>query len=480
MSVTTEDVLVVEEHFKFPFKLHQYQLQAVADSVNMIQGSVRNLHPLNKAKVGEGKTVMSLYLALYCSIKMDVEQILVIMPPSLIDQWEEFLLSIEGIPGVLVYRGTIEERMGMDLSTHSVVLVSDRIFIRQKDFTRFEKMGKEHKLFIIGDELSLKTSSVTYKSWKRLIFRRLKVTGGIHKPYHYFCGLNATPVSGRGQVYWWCSLFNPSAYISLKTFKRLHVDAEDEWGTPLSFMNLQLMDKNFDAFSIEPKDTNIQMPEQVFTRIPYTLEKKHSKMYDALLAAEFEQFDPSVIGSVDALFSILQRAVLVPSEFGLDIRPPILDIIDRILDQTDDGDKIIVYTRHVVVSKMLLNVYGDRAVGAFGAISRSKKQDNIKRFKAGEAEMVIANLDSLSKGQNLQVANHTIFAELPFRSDVMTQACGRTARQGQQKDTCFFYLPVAKGTIQVQICRNLLNNDMDLRRFNNNPKTLMEYLNIEP
>lgn len=423
-----------------------------------------------------GKTLISTILALYTSVKMDTEQILVTMPPALIDQWEEFILSVKGIGDALIFRGSPEERKKMDLSKFPVVLVSDRIFIR--DFKRFERMGKQHKLFVIGDELSLKSSSKTYKCWKQLIYRKTRVVGGVDKPFHYFCGLNATPVSSREQVYWWCSLFHPKAYISYKMFKRLHVASEDNWGAPLSFMNLELMDKNFDAIAIEPQDTNLQMPDQVFTKIPYSLTSKHKKMYEALLSAEFEQFDPKVIGAVDSLFSILQRAILVPEELGLNIRPPILDIIHGLLDQMDDDDKVIIYTRHVVVSKMLLEEFGDRAVGAFGAVSKNKKRENIQRFKAGEAEIMVANLDSLSKGQNLQVANHTIFAELPFRSDVMTQACGRTARQGQKKDTCFFYLPVAKGTIQAQICRNLLNNDMDLKRFNNNPKTLLEYLNV--
>ena len=461
------DLQIVEEHYKFPFKLHQYQLEAIAECIN--KGDT-----LNCASVGHGKSVMSIYLALYCSLRYDVEQILITMPPSLIDQWEDFLKEIKGLDDVLVYRGTPAERREMDLTKHAVVLVSDRIFLR--DDRRFLEMGKRHKLFIIGDELSLKSSSVTFKCWKNLIYRRMRVAAGQHKPFHRFCALNATPVSSRDQVYWWCSIFKPSAYPSQKIFKNLHVSKEDNWGVALEYMNLDLMDKNFDSMSVIPKNTGLELPEQVFTKVPYTLSKPHKQLYNNILNAEFEKLNIDMIGAVDAMFSVLQRVVLVPSEFGISIQSPIIDIIDQQLDQMDDDDKVIIYTRHVVVSQMLIQHYKDRAVAVFGKVSKADKSANVRKFKAGEAEIMIANLESLSKGQNLQVANQTIFVELPFRSDVMTQACGRTARQGQKKPTCFFCLPVAKGTIQTQICTNLLANDMDIRRFNNNKKSLQEYI----
>lgn len=421
-----------------------------------------------------GKSIMSIYLGLYYSIVEDVEQILISMPPSLIDQWEEFLGQIEGLTDVLVYRGSPEERKEMDLTSHPVVLVSDRILVR--DFKRFTEMGMKHKLFIIGDELSLKSSNQTYKCWKNLIYRRLRVTPGVHKPFHRFCALNATPVSKRDQVYWWCSLFRPEHYASQRIFKNLHVAKEDNWGTPLEFMNLEIMDNNFDSLSVIPENTGLELPEKVFTKIPYSLEKKHKELYEAVLNAEFDKLNMDVLGAVDAMFSVLQRVVLVPREFGLDIDSPVIGIINSQLDQMDEDDKVIIYTRHVIVTQMLAKAYGDRAVAVYGKVGKMVKRDNIRRFKAGEAELMIANLDSLSKGQNLQVANQTIFTELPFRSDVMEQACGRTARQGQEKSHCFYYLPVAKATIQVQICNNLLANDMDLRKFNNNKKSLKEYI----
>ena len=236
------------------------------------------------------------------------------------------------------------------------------------------------------------------------------------------------------------------------------------------------MDANFDSFSVLPKEVGYQLPESVFVKLPYTLEPAHKKLYGKVADGLLTDLPDDVSElAVDALFATLQRVVLCPSEFGLtSVKPPIFDILDQYLDQIDEDDKMIVYTRHVMVSKMLHEHY-PQSVAVFGGVTNTRKKENIRAFKTGNAELMIANLDSLSKGQNLQVANHTVFAELPFRSDVMTQACGRTARQGQLK-TCFFYLPYAKGTIQEQIYKRLIANDMDLKNFNRNKKTLAEFL----
>ena len=467
MTLTNPDVLVVEEEYTFPFKLHQYQLNTIGDAAKFEKGV------LFPSKVGEGKSVMSLYLGLYHSIRSGVRQILILMPPSIIDQWSDFIDEIKGIDEHLVYRGSPAQRKAMDLTAYPIVLMSYNIF--RTDFNKVQRMGQKNKLFVIGDELSLKSMGQTYKKFKQLIYGRLRIDPVTAQPLHKFCALNATPVSDRGQVYLWTSIFDPWLYTSRAYFELCHVDKKDNWGNVLKWINTDDMDDKFDEICAISKNVDIEMPDTVFTEIPYTLEGEHKKLYDAIAAAEFEKLPVDAVGlMVESMFSTLQRVVLYPQEFGLDIVPPVVAVVKQLLGQMDEEDQVILYTRHVNVSKMLGDAF-PAAVSYFGKITKAKKKENLRRFKHGEAEIMVANLDSLGKGQNLQVANRTVFVELPFRSDVMTQACGRTARQGQKK-TCFFYIPIAKGTIQAQIYKNLLTNDFDLRRFNRNKKTLKEFL----
>ena len=457
-----------EGGFGFPFKLHDYQLEGIADAVAWSLASGHG--NLLRHKVGEGKTAIALATGLCLSVKSKVEQILALMPPVLIDQFAEFVESIKGVGPPLVYRGTPKERAVMSFEQTPVVIMSYNIF--RSDFERIRKWARGTNLFVIGDELSLKAPTQTFKKVKELLYQKQRVGLG-DRALHDICALNATPVSDRGQVYFWCSIFSPGVYPSKKMFELTHVDQFDHWNNPIKWKNTDLMDENFDRFSVWTDKANLQLPPATYTEIPYALTPAHAKLYEKIEEAEFENLPEDVIEmAVEALFATLQRVVLVPKEYGLDIDPPIIEIIDNILSQLEEEDRLIVYTRHVAVSKMLAAHY-PQAVSVFGGVAG--KKENLKRFKAGDAQIMVANIDSLSKGANMQVANHTVFAELPFRADTMLQCCGRTHRQGQTRP-CFFHLPVAKGTIQRQILGRLLANDEDLLNFNRSKTSLRNFL----
>ena len=462
----TNNIKVIEKDFVLPYKPHTYQYDTVT------RASELQCVLLND-KVGLGKSVMSLMLGLFHAVQNDVQQIMILVPPALLDQTADLYRSVKGIDEILIYRGTPAERKKLDIENAAVFLMSYNIF--RSDFNRIQRIGSKRKLFILADELSLKSMGSTYKKLKTLLYRKLRLSN-TDRPYHYLCGCNATPLSHREQIYNWCSIFEPSYYPSYRLFELAHVAKLDYWGKVEEWRETELMDNNFNSFCVESRDVDLELPESVFTRIPYKLDKKHAALYKDVAEAEFELLPEDLHeAAAEAYFSTLQKVVLVPKEFGLDIKSPILDIIDTYLDQLDDSDSVIIYTRHVAVSQMLSEYYKDRCVSYFGLVGKAKKAEGLVRFKSGEAQIMIANLDSLGRGSNLQVANHTIYAEYPFRSDIHTQANGRTARQGQKK-TCYFQFPLARGTIQEQILDRLLENDVDLLKFNRNKKALKEML----
>ena len=460
------NIKVVEDEFVLPYKPHDYQYDTV-------ERAAEHQCVLLTDKIGLGKSVMSLYLGLYHAVADDVEQIMILVPPALLDQTAELYNSVKGIDSILIYRGTPTERKKLDIENSPVFLMSYNIF--RSDFNRIQRIADRRKLFILADELSLKTIGATYKKIKLLLYRKLRLSG-TESARHYLCGCNATPLSDREQIYNWCSIFNPGLYPSHRLFELAHVAKLDYWGKVEEWREIELMDENFNSFCVESRNVDIELPETVFTEIPYQLSKKHKDLYTDIAEAEFKLLPDNLQETaVEAYFSTLQKVVLVPNKFGLNIRPPILDIIDTYLDQLSDDDSIILYTRHVDVSEMLSEYYKKICVSYFGTVSKKAKTEGLLRFKQGDAQMMVANLDSLGKGQNLQVANHTIYVEYPFRSDIATQAGGRTARQGQKK-TCFFQFPLAKGTIHEHIYKRLLDNDVDLLKFNRNKQSLREVL----
>jgi SNF2 family DNA or RNA helicase len=96
-------------------------------------------------------------------------------------------------------------------------------------------------------------------------------------------------------------------------------------------------------------------------------------------------------------------------------------------------------------------------------------------MKSGKAHVLVANMDSLGHGINLQYINRVLFAELPFRKDRFTQAVGRVHRQGQ-KSRCFVDVPLAKGTIQGSIYHRLIENSEDLKHIYHEKESLRRFL----
>lgn len=458
---------VLKEHFEFPFDPHDFQEEALEEMSHMDAS-------LLKFKVGWGKTATATYTALYYSIAADVNQIVVICPPILLDQWRIYLQKIKGIPEVVVYRGSPGERKKLDIERSSIVLVSYNIFRGKLDFARFQKMAKGNKQCIIADELSLKNlSSQTYRRIKDILYGKQRLVRG-DGPRHKIIALNATPISDLEHVYNWCSLFSPGMYVSKRQFLNIHALKQDHWGKVLVWTGEELMKENLERFSIDTSK-GTELPPLIRVPFYYALEKKHQDLYEEVKATCLDNLpEDKVELAVNSMFATLQRLVLQPSEYGLDIKSPILDYIDGYLGQMDSSEGVLIYSRHVSVSEMLAKEIPD-SVAIYGGVSKKAREEAFEKLESGECKRLIGNLDSLGVGLNLQMLNHVIFAELPFRDDKLVQAMGRTHRQGQSL-TCFACFPIALETLQERIFGRLLQNKEDLGKVLKDKESVRRFL----
>ena len=460
----------LNKEFTFPFPPHDFQVKAAEELTQ------RNCSLL-KLKVGLGKSFCSVLAALHLSLSEDVEQIIIICPPILIFQWAEFLQSIGGIPDVLVYQGSPAERAEMNLDA-AVVIVSYNIFRGSKkhtaDHKRFQKLAKLRKLCIIADELSLKNlQSQTYRKLKMLMYGKMRTKEG-DKANHYLISLNATPISDLGQIYNWLSMKAPGVYPSLRLFQFAHVENSDHWGNVTEWKNTELMNSNLEIVSVDT-DKEVVLPPLIETVVPYELEKKHLTLYKKVAAAMLEDLpDDKIELAVNSLFSTLQRLALAPIEFGLDVRSPVLDFVEGYMDQMQPEDGLLIYTRHKLISKMLSEKIPD-CVSIYGDIPKPARVKAFEQLKSGKVRRLVGNLDSIGHGLNLQMLNHIIYIELPFRDDKLVQSTGRIHRQGQAS-TCYVNIPLAKGTIQHQIYHKLLKNGEDLSKVMRSKESVIEFL----
>lgn len=186
---------------------------------------------------------------------------------------------------------------------------------------------------------------------------------------------------------------------------------------------------------------------------------KHGKAYKEMVAVELEKFDEQIQAlALNSMFSTLQRACINPSWLNVKGTSPIVEYLLTLLDQLPENEPLLVFTRHRMVTKYLGDLLPNSAMIYGGTKDKTKI---IQESKQGKYRAVVANIDSVGIGLNLQHFNNLACAELPFRGDKWEQMIGRIWRQGQKK-TCNIFIPVIKKTIQEKIYARLLKNDRDI------------------
>ena len=95
----------------------------------------------------------------------------------------------------------------------------------------------------------------------------------------------------------------------------------------------------------------------------------------------------------------------------------------------DEDDKVIIYTRHIAVSQMLADYY-KQAVTVFGTVAKSKKTAGLRRFKNGDAEMLIAK----SMGMTLMLLTQlfAIIMAVPLTQNTTGQIGAKRKRHGSK------------------------------------------------
>jgi len=456
----------VSQVFQLPYVPYKYQDEIIDQAVVHKQSLLR-------LPVGTGKSIIALVLALFSSIEEDVEQILILCPPVLIPQWFRIIQQTSGVPSVVMYRGSPKQRKRMMLN-ESVVIMSFQIF--KIDFDKIYNITKNRKVFVIADEVSLKSiSTQIYKKFRKFVYQKVRPMTEADIVQR-FTLLNATPISNILQSYPWIKILTPDVYSTERQFRSTHVKDEDFFGNPTTFKNLDLLEDNFAlrAYHVNAEDV-LELPDIVYTPIHYELSDKHYKLYHDLRNRKFNAL-PTQITALEAsgLFNALQKCVTNPEEFGYSPRnPPLLELIDEQLEEIGD-DKIILFANYRATNAKLLKHLGDTAVGLWGGVSNVDKEKGLDQF-SHEINRVVANPRSGGVGLNLQHANRIIFVETPLNPSEFKQSVGRIYRQRQNK-RCFVNILLAQNTIQEKLYYRLIAKDTTLNEVIKSKVLLKELL----
>lgn len=461
----------VRERYLLPFNLREYQIT-----------EVNTLAPQPRVgfywEPGAGKTAGSTVWALYWSLVGEADQWTVLVPPILLWQWQRWLQSIidlrTGKPlSATAYYGPPKKRKSLPLDAQFTVTTYG---IFKQDFDQLETAWGRVKIGGICDEATaIKNIETDNHKAVRTMFEA--------RPLSLLTG---TPINKPTDAYAYIRLVAPGVYRNQRQFNKLHVTEFDEYDNPKGFANLELLAENMkiNTSRILIREVADFLPPVIYTPVHYELDAAHLKLYKRIADERLVEFDgrESIDAiSASAVRSALQQVVVNWGEFDEDPdrRPAVLDLIEETLEEIGN-EKLVVVANFQRTNRYLLKElakYG--AVAIYGETSPKGRQEALKAF-IEDPKCRVIQLQPSSAGfgvDGLQhVCHNMLFVEAPTTPTPFEQVVKRLDRDGQ-KFPVNVRVAIAKGTVQVGMFRDLLDNDEVAGQVQRSYKSLKELVN---
>lgn len=420
-------------------------------------------------KVGVGKTFVSTLVMLL----HDLPHNLVVMPPILLDQWDDWLRSI-GETSIAIFRGPKRTPEMLDAKW---VLMSHAIF--RDSFTLIsQKFAKRQYLLNIDEAQGLKNP-------KSKLYRHVKTLAGGDIPLLL---LTATPTTKPEDTYSYMTLKTPGLYRNFGHWENLHVESRNIFNQITKYANIDVLAKNFAIKSVvrTKKDVYGETLDPIYQMMPYRLSPEHQRLYEKLaeeqllILSETEKIDAT---SPQRLRHMMQQIILNYAAFSG--RPSDESAALAVLEQTIEevnplklrNSKLSVWTYYrsstELVNRWLVDRYGEESIAmAYGGSNSQKAVDRIMHDP--KCRILLGQPLSVGVGLNLQhVCSEMLFLEMSTVPAHATQAIGRVDRAGQ-KVRPTIRMAQAIGTVQVKLFRDLLANDDLVSRVEMSVSTLRD------
>jgi len=456
---------IVKDYYTFPFEFYPFQVH----TTNNLARLPRAGHYLD---MGLGKTAISMACALYQTLKMRCDRILIIVPPVLLTGWSRFISSIEdketGPVSSLIYRGTPEERKYMKLDA-DITVVGIQIF--KKHYEDFLKAYEGQRTVVIVDEAhALKNAGRTKPKKTDPSANHWKVRNFVGEDNHLML-LTGTPINSPIDAYAMVKLIAPSIYRSLEQFERIHVikrDYFDRVDPKTGWGNLDLLQENLAVNSVRllKRDVIHDLPPVTYEELCYDLDPKHLKLYRQLAEEHLlplqdkEKLDAT---SVQALLHAMGQLVCNWGHFAQDESKVSqgFQLVDEVLDELGDG-KLVVFSNYKMTNRHLLKYLKKyNPVAVYGEVNGADRDRAIDKFISDPTcRVFIGNPQSAGYGiDGLQkVCSTVMYLEPPRTPTEYNQSRDRLDRIGQVFPVTV-KICTAVGTLHERQLEALKNNE---------------------
>lgn len=400
--------------------------------------------------MGLGKTVQILSAILYFKEQnqFENESTLIIVPPTLISNWENEIKKFTPSLSYYIYHGS---NRTFPLEEYDIILTSYGVV--RLDLDMF--VDKTWLLCIIDEAQNIKNPNTEQTKAIKSIKASTKIA------------LTGTPIENRLMDYWSIFDFVNKGYLSTKdNFKRYYVMPIEKLEDQEVLENLKTIAKPFVMRRLKTDDDiKKELPDKLVNDIYCTLTKKQIKLYTAILEEIFFDIENSKgiqrKGIILKILTALKQTCNHPAQF-LAIKNPkisesgkmelLVDILKNILDM---DEKVIIFTQYVEMGKLIQQLISKKfkteVLFLHGSQTLKEKTQIIDTFQEDpNYKIFVATLKTGGTGLNLTAASNVIHYDLWWNPAVENQATDRVHRIGQQKDV-MVYRFITKGTLEEAI-----------------------------
>ena len=400
--------------------------------------------------MGLGKTVQVLTAILHFkeSNPLDSEPALIIVPPTLISNWENEIKKFTPELSYYIYHGSNRtfpfEEYDIILTSYGVIRLDLDMFLDKRWF-----------ICVIDEAQNIKNPNTQQT-------KAIKKVPALNK-----IALTGTPIENKLTDYWSIFDFVNKGYLSsLDSFKANYVMRIERLEETKTLDKFKTITKPFVLRRLKTDD-NIkdELPDKIVNDIYCGLTKKQIRLYNAIMDGIFEDLEGKTgierRGIILNIITGLKQACNHPAQFLRSDNPKIqesgkMELLITILENILDMDeKVIIFTQYAqmgeIIQKLVSKKLKRDVLFLHGSLTQTKRTEVISNFQENkDYKILVATLKTGGVGLNLTAAQNVVHYDLWWNPAIENQATDRVHRIGQKSDV-MVYRFITKGTLEEVI-----------------------------
>ncbi|HAP93805.1 MAG TPA: helicase SNF2 [Desulfotomaculum sp.] len=417
-------------------------------------------------EVGLGKTIEACLVMLEYMLRGLVRRVLVLVPPSLIEQWQQELQSKFNLD--FIANDNAEFKTQQDpWNKYDRIIAS--LDTAKREPHRMQVLASSYDLVIVDEAHHLKNHLTQSYQLVNLIKKK------------YILLLTATPVENNlEELFNLITLLAPGQLETVSSFKRKYITR----GDPLKPKNAQALKQLVREIMVRNRrsETGVIVSRRRAEIVELALSSEEMAFYQHLSTFVREHYTSGKRGAAGAVnqftLKTLQREIgssieaVIPTLEKIAVNPDYTEPQRRLFHAlagqarhvphrkkaevllqllTKIPDKVIIFTSFMHTQSFLaglLRDYGFNVAELHGGMRRQQKEEQLRLF-AGDAKALVST-ETGSEGRNLHFCHVMINYDLPWSPMRIEQRIGRIHRLGQNEDVLVYNLSAAE-TVEAYI-----------------------------